>query len=167
MSSREKQKKEEKLQTHKTHCTLQDQRGLAAAPGLKIWIEISNAVAPGLEYSRLSFQIWSLHVPIFWIGDFKSAPRPNILSGLRSQIRSLHVPIFWIEISNTIAPGLKIWFFFLRSQITDEHGEHSENSIFWELRGTIRLTASSVSGNFIEQVLLTVSFLGTLWNKFS
>jgi hypothetical protein len=77
------------------------------------------------------------------------APRPNIL-GLRSQIRSLHVPIFWIEISNTIAPGLKIWFFFLRSQITDEHGEHSENSVF---------------GNFIEQVLLTVSLLGTLWNS--
>jgi hypothetical protein len=31
----------------------------------------------------------------------------------------------------------------------------------------VLLTRSSVSGNFIEQVLLTVSLLGTLWNKFS
>ncbi len=104
------------------------------------------------QYSGLrSPKIRSLHVPIFWI--------------LRSQkIRSLHVPILWIEISNTIAPGLKIWFFLfwdpklltsmgniLRIQFLGTSWEHF---LFWELHGNI-----SYFGNFMG----TFAILGTSW----
>jgi len=149
VSSREKQKRRKTTNQQNT-LHLQDQRGQqlqVSRSGLRSQIRSIQVSRSGLRSQMRSLQVSNI---LDWVFKYGSLHAPN--SGLRSQMRSLHVPIFWIEISNAIAPGLKIWFFLLRSQITDEHGTFWEFS-FWELRGTIRLTVSSVFGNFIEQVL--------------
>jgi hypothetical protein len=167
VSSREKQKKKKNYKPTKTHCNFKTKEGSrlqVSRPGLRSQIRSIQVSRSGLRS-----QMWSLQVSniLDWVFKYGSLHAPNILdwdlkydrstsqySGLRSQIRSLQILRYGF-----------FFFFFFRSQINYEHGTFWEFS-FWELHRTSSPNCELI-GNFMEQVLLTVSFLGTLWNKFS